>query len=446
MKSKIISRILISTFSFPLLSIAISNKACKGCNILKAFGIAALSILILVGVTGASPFAYVTNYENNSVSVIDTAANTVKTTVNVGSGPRGVAFSPDGTRAYVANSCSNNIYVIDTVKNKVIDITHVGSFPLGIAVSPDGTKVYVGNAASNTISVIDAATNNVAATVKVGNLPGDIAVAPNGKKVYAVISGESPDYQGTVSIIDTATNNVTATVNVERNPRGIAVSPDGTKVYVVSSNGYPCYNGTVSVIDTATNTVTAAVPVGSLPQGIAVSPNGTKVYVAIENPGGYSGKGDIDVTSIEGAVDVIDASTDKVIATVSVGSIPLEVAVNLDGNEVYVVNEVNNTVSVIDTATNKVNTTVHVGRGPVAVGIGPATKSSSTIESNGTSLLNPINRTGNQTNDTGMTANAGTAGKQERESISTKASIPFLSPIWVLVAVLGTVAFVRKMK
>ncbi|HWQ48617.1 MAG TPA: hypothetical protein VN414_06645, partial [Methanosarcina sp.] len=115
---------------------------------------------------------------------------------------------------------------------------------------------------------------------------------------------------------------------------------------------------------------------------------------------------------------------------------------------VYVVNYANNTVSVIDTATNKVNATVPVGRYPVAVGIGPVIKSSSTIGSNGTSFLNPVNQTDNQTNDTGMTANAGAAGKQEKESVPTQASkdAPFLNPIWVLVAVLGAVAFVRKVK
>lgn len=75
-------------------------------------------------------------------------------------------------------------------------------------------------------------------------------------------------------------------------------------------------------------------------------------------------------------------------------------------------------------------------------------KSSSTTESNSTSFLSPVNQTDNQTNDTGMTANAGSTGKQERESIPNQASkdAPLLSPIWVLIAILGTVAFVRKVK
>jgi YVTN family beta-propeller protein len=43
----------------------------------------------------AAPFAYVTN-GGSSVSVIDTATNTVVATVGVGSLPFGVAVTPDG--------------------------------------------------------------------------------------------------------------------------------------------------------------------------------------------------------------------------------------------------------------------------------------------------------------------------------------------------------------
>ena len=45
----------------------------------------------------AAPFAYVSNGSNpGTVSVIDTATNTVVATVAVGSNPIGVAVTPDG--------------------------------------------------------------------------------------------------------------------------------------------------------------------------------------------------------------------------------------------------------------------------------------------------------------------------------------------------------------
>src|SRR5438128_5291975 len=51
--------------------------------------------------------AYVTNESSNTVSVIDTATNTVVATIPVGPVPVGVAITPDGTRAYVDDFLDN---------------------------------------------------------------------------------------------------------------------------------------------------------------------------------------------------------------------------------------------------------------------------------------------------------------------------------------------------
>src|SRR5260221_12611304 len=84
----------------------------------------------------AQTFAYVTNIFANTVSVIDTASNTVVATVAVGSGPFGVAITPDGTRAYVANENSNSVSVIDTASNTVVATVAVGSGPNWVGILP----------------------------------------------------------------------------------------------------------------------------------------------------------------------------------------------------------------------------------------------------------------------------------------------------------------------
>jgi YVTN family beta-propeller protein len=119
---------------------------------------------------------------SNSVSVIDTATNTVVATIAVGSRPFGVAVSPDGLRVYVANYAGSSVSVIDTAANAVIATVPLASlFPIGIAVSPDGSRVYVTHEVTGDVSVIDTATYTVVATIPVG-VPGDdltgIAVNP----------------------------------------------------------------------------------------------------------------------------------------------------------------------------------------------------------------------------------------------------------------------------
>lgn len=283
--------------------------------------------------------AYITNGGINTVSVIDTATNTVVATVNVGKSPEGVAISPDGTHVYVANLGSNTVSVIDTATNTVAATVNVGKNPHGVAVNTDGTKVYVTNYGGSSVSVIDTVTNRVISTVSVGKQPFGVAVTET--DVYV-----TNDQDQTVSVIDTATDTVTSTINVGNEfPGGIAVAD--SEMYVTSGS-----TGNVSVIDLASGTVTATVAVGSNPHGVAVSQDGM-VYVA--NFGSNS-------------VSVIEAATKTVTATIKVGKSPYGIAVSPDGTEVYVVNDHDNSVSVINADTNTVAATVKVGEFAKAFG------------------------------------------------------------------------------
>ena len=78
-----------------------------------------------------------------------------------------VAVTPDGKHAYVTNG-SVTVSVIDTATNTVVATVPVGSFPFGVAVTPDGKHAYVTNNGSSNVSVIRTAPNKVVAAVPVG--------------------------------------------------------------------------------------------------------------------------------------------------------------------------------------------------------------------------------------------------------------------------------------
>ena len=326
----------------------------------------------------AAPFAYVANagtfsVPGNTVSVIDTATNTVTATVVVGSRPEGVAVAPDGKFVYVANFGSNNVSVIAAAGNTVTATVAVGSFPIGVAVTPDGKFVYVANNGSNNVSVIATATNTVVATVSFllsDQFPVEIAIAPDGQHAYVTSNLAAADH-GAVAVIATASNTVVATVPVgsfESAAQGIAITPDGKHAYVAGETtlnmGSPAGRQAVFVIDTASNTVVATVLGGGdagPPRGVAVTPDGTRAYVA-----------DFFVPNRSGTVAVIDTATNMVVTTVTTvtAGFPGVVAITPDGKSAYVTGG-SNGVAVIDTASNTVVDTIPVGNGPGGVGIIP---------------------------------------------------------------------------
>jgi YVTN family beta-propeller protein len=275
----------------------------------------------------------------------------------------GVLGSPQSLaqNAYIPSADFDHVSVIDTVTNTVIATIPVGMFPMGVAVSPDGRKVYVTNETSNNVSVISTFTNRViGSAIPVGTHPVGVAVSPDGRKVY-VTNTSTSSYN--VSVIDTAKNRVTATIPVGQLPLGVAVTPDGVhhspphlradrrgeepgragdatnKVYVANAG-----SNNVSVVDAATNKVIATIPVGLQPIGVAVSPVQRKREDERERGDGGGREREPEggkvyvVNELSNSVSVIDAATNTVIATIPVGTQPAGVAVSPDGSRVYVTN------------------------------------------------------------------------------------------------------------
>lgn len=276
---------------------------------------------------------------------------TPEVVIDVGSQPAAVAVSADGATAYVVNQIDETVSVVDTATNTVTDTIAVGANPVAVAVSPNGSRVYVSNLSGGTVSVIDTATNAVIGTITVGSHPSGLALSPLGGILYVA---NTEDH--TVMKINTSSQTVLATIDVTGYPHDVAVSPDGTRVYVTCEGvGGQQGVGTLAVIETTNNTVISTIPVGGFfPRGVAVSPNGTRVYVANQS---------------DNTVRVIDTASLSVTATVNVGAGPIGVAVSPDGKRVYATNFDDGTVSVIGTVSNTVTGTRTVGTHPRGVAV-----------------------------------------------------------------------------
>ncbi len=306
------------------------------CAAVLAFALAATG-----GRALAASYAYILNDSTNTVSVIDTATNTVIATPDVGgTSLHGSAVLPNGNFAYLGVSGTNQVAVVDTVTQAVV--ATIGGFnqPRGLAALPDSSRVYVANQSAARIDVIDTATNTV--TAQIALTPGTTAVAlaasPDGSRVYVV-----QDTANQLRYIDTATDTLNAaSVAAGASPSGLAVSPDGATIYVAASG-----NALVRVFDAATMTQTRTITAANNPLTVAVSPDGATLYVP----------------AIGGNVlHVIEAATGNSIANVPTAAQPAGVSLNPAGTRAYVTSISGNTVTVVDTASNTIVTTLGMPR------------------------------------------------------------------------------------
>ncbi|KQY04043.1 hypothetical protein ASD37_24870 [Mycobacterium sp. Root135] len=266
--------------------------------------------------------AYVANYADGTVSVVNSATNTViGSPIKLGILPQAMSTNADGSRLYVVgletSTYAGRLTVVNTVTNKIVGTPiDIGAYPTGIAVSPNGSRVYVTNGVGNTVTVVDTATGARSGNpIPVGDFPTGIALTPDGTRAY-VTNGRG----NTVSVIDTATGALVGSpIAVGVLPTGITFNASGTRAYVANAN-----SKTITVVNIATNaTIGSPIALPANPLSIAISPDGARLYVG----------------GVDGSMIAVDTTTGTVLGSpLQLGGTPMSVAVSPDGSRIYVPN------------------------------------------------------------------------------------------------------------
>lgn len=121
-------------------------------------------------------FVWITNRGANTISVLDTATETLVATLKAGGKmPIRVKFTPDGTEVLVSNARSNSVAVFDAARGEEIAKVDTGSEPIGILIVPDGSQAFIANTQSNQVSVLDLKDRKVVRTFRTGTEPDGMA-------------------------------------------------------------------------------------------------------------------------------------------------------------------------------------------------------------------------------------------------------------------------------
>ena len=203
----------------------------------------------------ASGRAFVSDWFNARIWVLDAASLAVTGTLATGAAPAGLAVANGILASADRDADQVSLFDLDTPGSP--RSVRVGERPFGLAFAPDG-RLFVANVGTNDVSVVDPASGTVTATLPVGERPYGIAFARGRTFV-------TNQYADSVSVIDLATLEPVATLDVGEYPEGIDATADGSLVVVAN-----WFSNTVTLIDPAGPAVTGEVATGEGPRAFGL--------------------------------------------------------------------------------------------------------------------------------------------------------------------------------
>lgn len=213
---------------------------------------------------------------------------------------------------------------------------------------------YIVNGESNSISVIDLATNQVKSSIALTNLMWPHHINMNSTKTKISIGvpgidlsgghGGHGNGMGKIAVLDAKTGNILATKDLPHINHNSIFSPDGTEIWTALADSM----GMVYVYNSENLNLKDSIMVGNMPLEVTFSSDGSMAFVA---------------NSMSDNVTAIDAMNKSVMATISVGMMPIGAWTGAN-NKMYVDNEMGQSISVINVATMSVEETVVLGFTP----------------------------------------------------------------------------------
>jgi YVTN family beta-propeller protein len=283
-----------------------------------------------------------TTERSRSLAIVDTGRGDAVGAILTGQeGTHMVAVAPDGRTAYTANMNSGTISILDLAAGTKLRDISVGGTPEGIALSPDGRTLWVGDNAGARLLAFDTA-----------GLRGDAATfAPVVNISYEVSGGDAAEVRSAVAApLERA---LRAWPGAERVETRLAGNGGWTQVTLAPGSAAPAMDevvmrlralaggfpvGRTEIVPRILSTAPlATVTVGPVPIRVAVSPDGR--WVVASNFGA-------------GTLSVIDAATRNVARTLAVSGAreagQVTILFSADGRRLYVAETGRNRIAEVD--------------------------------------------------------------------------------------------------
>jgi len=171
----------------------------------------------------------------------------LETTIPVGAMPAYILWNPTSSKVYVSNSNDNTVTIIDGATNQVLVTRAVPSYPGALVWNSVANRVYCLCSDGNRVAVIDGASDVVIERIRVPENPVRAVYNPTQNKLYVACVGDAD----TIAVIDGSTDSL-VTVIAPRYVGALLCGPVSNRVLCVCSDS-------VLAIDCQTDSVVSRV-------------------------------------------------------------------------------------------------------------------------------------------------------------------------------------------
>jgi len=299
----------------------------------------------------ASPYIYVPDTNQGSLTVVDAATNTIVRTISNLTYPYAyvtydVVVGHDGSRAYIAEPLDGDVAILDRSKindpnqDPIIDkLTGLVS-PVALAVSPDNKFLFVSTGtktgSGGEVLEINLATKAIRKEFDLPNAVYTLALDASGR----LLAAGSSDSTGSTVRLYTLSTGAFTDIAVPGIPKQLVFSNGGGTLWVITDDGellsYSLATGKQTVLASsgvagamaysvrqhvlyvtsmngmalyeypAAGGSPSTISLPDYPSGIVLSPDGTRAYVTF--------------SSLTQGINVIDTSTGQIVDNVTAGS------------------------------------------------------------------------------------------------------------------------------
>ena len=306
---------------------------------------------------------FVANLNASTLSVIDTATDTVEATLPTGAGPYRLAITPDQARLYVVCFSGDTIDCFDPwTLSPIASFPSLGPQPLGLSFSPDSSALFVSTEGDGRLTKWSIPGHQPLGSVSGLGAPREVITGPLGDAVFVT------DTAGTRVWRVAADTLAADSITLDEFPQALALTPEGTHL-LVGNFGFDRSLDHASVIDLHAWQVVARLRIGTGPEEMVTIP-GTP-YLAVSNwgfshhpnqPGPSecgAALGNVTIVRLPDFTAVGDPIQPPMLDTIEAilparGDYTFGIAVTPDGRKLYAANSgyacaaVANTIAVLD--------------------------------------------------------------------------------------------------